>query len=134
MPNEFRAWTNGELDKIVTKTDRYWVEYSDGTRLLDVQSGNSAYILGYGNREVLNSLSSVLILSEVTEEKHVLAQEMVQHVCETGNWDVLSWAISGSSAVEFVIKMNDQYWAIQKITSLHLIPILWYNIFMSCYG
>ena len=58
MPNELRAWTNGELDKIVTKTDRYWVEYSDGTRLLDVQSGNSAYILGYGNREVLNSLSS----------------------------------------------------------------------------
>ena len=37
--------TNGDLDKIVTKTDGYW-EYSDGTRLLDVQSGNSAYILG----------------------------------------------------------------------------------------
>jgi adenosylmethionine-8-amino-7-oxononanoate aminotransferase len=58
MTTELRAWTNGDLDKIVTKTDGYWVEYSDGTRLLDVQSGNSAYILGYGNQEVLNSLNS----------------------------------------------------------------------------
>ena len=38
MTTELRAWTNGDLDKIVTKTDGYWVEYSDGTRLLDVQS------------------------------------------------------------------------------------------------
>ena len=34
--SELRAWTSGELDKIVTKTDRYWIEYSDGNRLLAV--------------------------------------------------------------------------------------------------
>ena len=44
QPSELRAWTTGELDKIVTKTDKYWIEYSDGNRLLDLQSGNSAYI------------------------------------------------------------------------------------------
>ena len=58
MPSELRAWTNGQLDKTVTKTEKYWVEYSDGTRLLDVQSGNSAYILGYGNKEILSSIDS----------------------------------------------------------------------------
>jgi len=111
MTTELRAWTNGDLDKIVTKTDGYWVEYSDGTRLLDVQSGNSAYILGYGNQEVLNSLNSdVNFVRGNRGETCELAQEMVKHVCETGNWDVLSWAISGSSAVESAIKMNDQYW------------------------
>ena len=108
MTTELRAWTNGDLDKIVTKTDGYWVEYSDGTRLLDVQSGNSAYILGYGNQEVLNSLNSdVNFVRGNRGETCELAQEMVKHVCETGNWDVLSWAISGSSAVESAIKMND---------------------------
>ena len=58
QPSELRAWTTGELDKIVTKTDKYWIEYSDGNRLLDLQSGNSAYILGYGNREVMDALAS----------------------------------------------------------------------------
>ena len=56
--SELRAWTSGELDKIVTKTDKYWIEYSDGNRLLDLQSGNSAYTLGYGNKEVMDALAS----------------------------------------------------------------------------
>jgi len=57
MGFELRAWTPGELEKIVVKTEKYWVEYKDGKRILDMQSGNSAYILGYGNEEVIEAMN-----------------------------------------------------------------------------
>tara|TARA_B100000614_G_scaffold245795_1_gene251198 strand:- start:895 stop:2130 length:1236 start_codon:yes stop_codon:yes gene_type:complete len=121
--SELRAWTSGELDKIVTKTDKYWIEYSDGNRLLDLQSGNSAYTLGYGNREIMDALASeVNFIRGNKGETCELSKKMVNLVCSTGNWDVLSWAISGSSAVESAIKMNDQYWGNQENFIVTFVP------------
>ena len=109
MGYELRAWSKEPLDKVVTKTDRYWIEYSDGTRLIDLQSGNSAYILGYGNKEVMGALApEVNFVRGNRGETSELCIKMTDLVCSTGTWDVLSWAISGSSAVEAAIKMNDQ--------------------------
>lgn len=125
MGFELRAWTPGELEKIVVKTEGYWVEYKDGKRILDMQSGNSAYILGYGNEEVIEAMNeqirSVAFVRGNRGETAEICQEMAQLVCETGGFDVMSWAVTGSSAVEAAIAMNDTYWKRQKIERPYII-------------
>ena len=49
----------GEEMKQVVNTTGYWVEYSNGQRHLDIQSGNSAYILGYDDQDVKNAMKEV---------------------------------------------------------------------------
>ena len=107
-----------ELEKIVVKTEKYWVEYKDGKRILDMHSGNSAYILGYGNEEVIEAMNeqirSVAFVRGNRGGTAEICQEMAKLVCETGGFDVMSWAVTGSSAVEAAIAMNDTYWKRQK--------------------
>lgn len=104
----------GEVKKTVVKTDRYWVEYSNGRRHIDLQSGNSAYILGYNDADVLDAMRNtpVHFLRGNNGETSDSNEELVNLICTQGNWDSLSWAVSGSDAVEAAIAMNDQYWSI----------------------
>lgn len=114
MAYELRAWTPGELDKTVIKTEKYWVHYKDNPKILDMQAGNSAYILGYGNREVTEAMNEqineIAFVRGNRGETCELSMEMGELLCSTGNWEAYSWAVTGTSAMEAAISMNDVYW------------------------
>jgi adenosylmethionine-8-amino-7-oxononanoate aminotransferase len=121
---ELRNSADGEIEKIVKNTYRYWVEMNDGKKYLDIQSGNSAFILGYGNTEIIKAMAdkifSVSFLRGNTGETDVDTQELVSFVLSESRMSVMSWAISGTSAVECAIMMNDSYWK-QVNAKKHLI-------------
>ena len=111
---ELNESSPGEQKKLVTKTDGYWVEYSDGRRFIDLHCGNSAYILGYNDQDVLDSMRNypVHFLRGNTGETSELNEQLINDVCTKGNWSSVAWAVSGSDAVEAAIAMNDHYWSI----------------------
>jgi adenosylmethionine-8-amino-7-oxononanoate aminotransferase len=112
--HELRNSADGELPKIVKKTYRYWVEMNDGKKYLDIQSGNSAFTLGYGNKEVIQAMAdkidSVAFIRGNTGETDQDTQELVNFILSESRLSVMSWAIAGTSAVECAIMMNDSYW------------------------
>lgn len=125
MAYELRAWTPGELDKIVIKTDKYWVHYKETPKILDMQAGNSAYILGYGNREVTDAMNEqineVAFVRGNRGETCELSKEMGELLCSSGNWDAYSWAVTGTTAVEAAVAMNDVYWKKVNKARTHII-------------
>ena len=109
---ELNQWSPGELTKIVTSTDRYWINYANGERHLDIHSGNSAFVLGYNDTDVLDSMRNtpVQFLRGNSGESSADNNELVDLICTKGNWSAVAWAVSGSDAVEAAIAMNDTYW------------------------
>jgi adenosylmethionine-8-amino-7-oxononanoate aminotransferase len=99
--------------KQVVNTTGYWVEYSDGQRHIDIQSGNSAYILGYNDQDIKNAMKNISVdfLRGNTGESSAANDALSNLICEKGNFKSLAWAVSGSDAVEAAISMNDHYWA-----------------------
>lgn len=96
----------------MTRTNKYWVEYSNGTTHLDIQCGNMAYILGYGNQDIADAVASnsVNFIRGNTGETAEHNNALVREICESGHWAAVTWAVSGSDAVEAAIAMNDSYW------------------------
>jgi adenosylmethionine-8-amino-7-oxononanoate aminotransferase len=113
---ELNEWSVGEEYKNVIGTHKYWIEYSNGETHLDIQSGNTAYILGYGDDEILDDMRQTKInfIRHNSGESCSENDELVNFICKTGNWDGLAWAVSGSDAVEAAIAMNDSYWEIKN--------------------
>lgn len=109
---ELNQWSPDESKKQVVKTEGYWIYYSDGSRCMDIQSGNSAFVLGYSDQEILTSIknSDIGFLRGNSGESCDDNDNLVQYICEKGNWESLAWAVSGSDAVEAAIAMNDCYW------------------------
>ena len=89
------------------------VEYSNGQTHMDIQCGNMAYILGYGNRSIADAVASneINFIRGNTGETAEPNNQLVQEICTLGNWSAVTWAVSGSDAVEAAIAMNDSYWA-----------------------
>jgi adenosylmethionine-8-amino-7-oxononanoate aminotransferase len=113
---ELTEWSLGEQYKNVIGTHKYWIEYSNGETHLDIQSGNTAYILGYGDDEILDDMHQTKInfIRHNSGESCSENDELVNFICKTGNWSGLAWAVSGSDAVEAAIAMNDLYWQIKN--------------------
>lgn len=109
---EIKYWSPGEQEKTVTRTHRYLVEYSNGETHLDIQCGNMAYILGYGNQAIADAVdqNTVNFIRGNTGETAEQNNELVKQICTLGNWAAVTWAVSGSDAVEAAIAMNDSYW------------------------
>lgn len=110
---EIKYWSPGEQEKTVTRTHGYWVEYSNGETHLDIQCGNMAYILGYANQPIADAVAdnSVNFIRGNTGETAEPNDQLVREICESGNWAAVTWAVSGSDAVEAAIAMNDSYWS-----------------------
>lgn len=108
---ELKQWSELEKHKTVTKTSGYWVHYNN-EKHIDIQSGNSAYVLGYSDDEVLNAMreNSITFLRGNSGESAESNEELIRTICSKGNWASLAWAVSGSDAVEAMIAMNDYYW------------------------
>jgi len=109
---EIKYWSPGEQEKTVTRTHGYMVEYSNGQTHLDIQCGNMAYILGYGNQPIADAVAdnAVNFIRGNTGETAEKNNALVKEICESGNWSAVTWAVSGSDAVEAAIAMNDSYW------------------------
>jgi adenosylmethionine-8-amino-7-oxononanoate aminotransferase len=123
---ELNQWSPGELKKQVVKTENYWIEYSNGERHIDIQCGNAAYVLGYGDKDVLNAIreGSVNFLRGNTGESSIENDELVKLICKKGNWAGMSYAVSGSDAVEAAIAMSDAYWAYHRINKKKIISFM----------
>ena len=110
---EIKYWSPGEQEKTVKRTHGYMVEYSNGQTHMDIQCGNMAYILGYGNQLIADAVASneINFIRGNTGETAEQNNQLVQEICTLGNWAAVTWAVSGSDAVEAAIAMNDSYWA-----------------------
>lgn len=106
----------GEPTKQVVDTSGYWIEYENGDRHLDIQSGNCAYILGYNDQDVKNAMREVSVdfVRGNSGESSAASDSLANMICEKGNFKSLAWAVSGSDAVEAAIAMNDHYWGWKK--------------------
>ena len=97
----------------VIKTEKYWVHTNHG-KLLDTMMGNSAFIFGYDNKHIKDRMREVqdkiaflnFKHNEICEEN----EELINKICELGNYSALGWAVSGSDGVECALAINDYYW------------------------
>jgi adenosylmethionine-8-amino-7-oxononanoate aminotransferase len=115
---ELTLWSEGEKKKQVVATDGYWIEYSDGSKHIDLQCGNAAFILGYSDQAVIQAMyfNPVNFIRGNSGESSATNDELINLICTEGNWESLCWAVSGSDAVEAAIAMNDKYWAVKDST------------------
>jgi adenosylmethionine-8-amino-7-oxononanoate aminotransferase len=111
---ELKFWSDGEIKKYVTKTEGYWIHYKgEDFPRLDITTGYGAFILGYNNQEILDSIHNNYNVNFVrgnSGETIEEIEELAEKICSLGNWDVVAWSVSGSDAVETAIAMNDNYW------------------------
>lgn len=99
------------------------MEYTSGEKLLDLQAGNSAYLFGYNNQYIIDSIADATKdLSFIRGNRGETSSSTVvvsQHICETGGFDKMSYAVSGSSAVEAALAMASYYNDREKIVALY---------------
>lgn len=108
---------NYRLDKHpyhqIVKTEGYW-NYTVDKKLLDPLCGNTSFIFGYNNKQILNSMyqlqSKIGFLKGMSNETCDENEELINKICGRGNFKSLAWAVSGSDAVEASIYVNDEYW------------------------
>lgn len=114
---ELKNNADGEYLKTIKSTNRYWVNMADGKKYLDIQSGNSAYTFGYGRDDIVKAMSDKMLQNAFVRgnngETDSDIDEMVSFILGESRMSSMSWAISGTSAVECAIHMNDTYWKLK---------------------
>ena len=116
MMNELRGFSllKGEKDlKKLVRNDKWFNYFDNGTKEFDIRMGGSSFILGYGNTEVFHGLEKSIenVARCQSNDGHWTdeTKRAGEILCD-GVWDTYSWALSGTSAVEAAISMNDEYW------------------------
>ena len=103
------------MNRNVKSTYKWWIEYEDGSRSLDLEMSQSAYTLGFSNEKIINAMADQLrTVSRVTpywRESHPAIEEAKHSICGSGQWSRIQWSVSGTSAVEAAIGMSDYYHA-----------------------
>lgn len=103
------------MHRNVKSTYKWWIEYEDGSRSLDLEMSQSAYTLGFSNEKIINAMADQLrTVSRVTpywRESHPAIEEAKHSICGSGQWSTIQWSVSGTSAVEAAIGMSDHYHA-----------------------
>lgn len=109
---EIKYWSPNEPQKVVRRTHQYYVEYEDNQKMIDIQCGNMAWILGYNRKDIVDAVSnnSVNFIRGNTGETSQSNDNLVKTICAIDDWAALTWAVSGSDAVEAAIAMADSYW------------------------
>ena len=94
-------------------TEKYWVFTESHGRMLETLCGNTAYIFGFDNLDIIESVTqqqkelSYLIHTNYTCDAN---DQLIKTLCTQGGFAGLAWAVSGTDGVECAIAMNDQYW------------------------
>jgi adenosylmethionine-8-amino-7-oxononanoate aminotransferase len=116
-----------EKNKInIINTSKYWL-FSDTEKYLDLQMGNSAFIFGYSDQEIINSINSnkIKFVRNGEGETSLEIQQVVFSLLKLSNMSALSWTVSGTDAVETAVAISDHYWKIvdpRKNKILSLVP------------
>jgi len=116
LPHELRGFAKLKGDrqsKEILLTNNWHTYFTDGTNELDLQMGGSSFTLGYNNVSVLKNLElSILTTARCQSNNHHYNKETVRagEILCGKVWDTYAWALSGTSAVEAAISMNDEYW------------------------
>jgi len=123
---ELNQWSVNEPKKHVISTKGYWIEYSNGDRHIDIQCGNAAFVLGYGDDDIMDAMreGEVNFLRGNTGESAYRNDELIKLICDRGNWSGVAYAVSGSDAVEAAIAMNDAYWSYQGVNKKKIITFV----------
>jgi adenosylmethionine-8-amino-7-oxononanoate aminotransferase len=112
--SELKNWFLSEKEKKVISTKEFWVYFEESKEpKLDLTCGWSSFVLGYNNEEIINSIHEkfkINFLRGNTGESCEQVDELSSLICSLGNWSGISWAVSGSDAVESSVAMNDEYW------------------------
>lgn len=114
-----------EIKKIeVLDTSKYWLHTSLG-KLLDLQMGNSAFVFGYSDKEIIKRITSnnVRFVRNGEGETSQEVKSVVDKLLSMSNMSALSWSVSGTDAVETALAISEHYWKItdqrkNKIVSL----------------
>lgn len=106
---------NSELKKhLVTRCQGPWVYHGD-TKKLDLQSGNSAFIYGFTDTDLMNARNSCnsYFVNNSDTETHNQITKLINSLEKHTGMTAFTWAVSGSDAVEAAIAVNDHYWHTQ---------------------
>ncbi len=118
---------NEESLRLVTKTYDYWIETNLG-KYLDLMCGNSAYIWGYSNQQLMSAINKQLadvqfLRGKSSEQNHLLNRVNSKLLTLSGMSGVL-YAISGSDGVEAGLEIADQYWQIKNKTKNKIVSFV----------
>jgi len=98
----------------VLSREKYWAHTAHNGRMLDTLMGNTAFVFGYNNKEIVSAMRSMQDRipflnwrsTEVCDEN----DQLVQRLCQRGNYESVGWAVSGSDGVEAALRINELYW------------------------
>ena len=95
------------MKRNVKKTHKWWIEYTDGSRTIDLEMSQSAYTLGFSNEEIIDAMADQLkTVSRVIpywEESNPAIEEAKHYIADSGKWSRVQWSVSGTSAVDAAI-------------------------------
>jgi putrescine aminotransferase len=119
MKNNIGYWSEGEINfKKVIETRGYEVFYEGVSEpRVDITSGYGAFTLGFNNEKLFEGVQknfNVSFLRGFISETCETEMKLINHIKDKGNWSAVSWAVSGSDAVESAMAMVDQYWHLKE--------------------
>lgn len=110
---ELNKFTSEKISFKVLRTEKYWVHTDQGT-LLDTLCGNTAFVFGFNNKDIMDKMYSVQnkvsYLNFKHNETNDYNDELVNYLCQEGGYSGIGYAISGTDGVECAISINDYYW------------------------
>lgn len=104
--------SHSENNKIeILETSGYWLNTNKG-KLLDFQMGNSAFVFGYNDHDILNRIQNnkIKFVKNGEGETSQEIRKVVSQLLELSNMSALSWTVSGTDAVETALAISDHYW------------------------
>ena len=99
-----------------TGSEKYWIHTEEHGRLLETLCGNTAFIFGFNNRRIIDSITaqqnqlSYLVHTNYTCDDN---ERLIKQLCTHGNFHGVSYAVSGTDGVECAVAINDYYWTIK---------------------
>ena len=105
------AW--GELTRKIISVEKYYLQTDHGT-VIDLMCGNSAYVWGYNYKPIVDAMHEQFSkasfvrgrLSETTD----LLETVNDRLIKESKMNAISWAVSGSDAVEAAVELVYHYW------------------------
>ena len=102
-------WMSQDCKRTITKTEKYYI-YTDGEKYLDTQMGNSSFIYGYSDYELLDAIRNADIRFLHSAKTSHKLNSVTKRLLDLANMETVMWTHSGSDAVESAIALNDHYW------------------------